>query len=484
MKDQLRSWISSKKTLAGIGATALLIFSGVFQHTVSTKISNLNSIQSGLSTCFSRVNQSYTAKVIGDATSMYLESGFMKTTEECFADANAFFEAELKATATKVSSAINALMTDVNWFHERVEESSNSFAEQSEDVVLSNLSDRFEKLEMKFDQLDGELIRKVEGMSLSRENLNIFLFALSILAPLLLIWDYAQKKKLQQRNAKVEKDARARMEAGDAIVHSEVGNIIKEALEQNQLVYCSKLFSQYHALSPSVPVAAAEETVGRLKTISLEGEIVSEEKIDEIWMESEKDNSLVTVAEGSAEEVEKYDGPVASIDNVLTKVVDHLSNKLLADGVMIDLDARESISVQGENEALEQVVYNVVMNAVKNCQTNEGSNKITVNARKIGSSVCVNLLDSGEGFSKEFLTAASGLGDLEEHMPLSLKISKELVEDINGSMSFENLYEDGQIRGSKVQVVLKGAEVESKRVTSIQKGTKREILESMKQQIM
>ena len=236
MKQQLRSWISSKKTITGIGTTALLIFAGVFQQTVSTKISNLNSIQSGLSTCFSRANQSYTAKVIGDATSMYLESGFMKTTEECFAEANSFFEENIKTTASKVSQSINALMTDVNWFHERIEQSSSSFADQSEEVVLSNLSDRFEKLEMKFDQLDGELIRKVEGMRLSKENINLFLIVLSILAPLLLLWDFVEKKKLQQRNSQIERNAKQRMQAGEAIVHSEVGNIIKEALEQNQLV--------------------------------------------------------------------------------------------------------------------------------------------------------------------------------------------------------------------------------------------------------
>ena len=478
MKQQLQSWFSSKKTIAGIGTTALLIFAGVFQHNISTKITNLNSMQGGLSTCFSRVNQSYTAKVIGDGTSMYLESGFMKTTEECLSETSAFYEKEFGLVASKVTQAINALMTDVNWFHERVEESSSTFTEQSAEVALGNLSDRFEKLEMKYDKLDGELISKVEGMSLSKENLNLLLFTLSFLAPLLLLWDFAEKKKLQQRNLSIEKSASDRINSGDPIVHTEVGNIIREALEQNQLVYCSKLFSQYHALNPAI--SSKQDTVGRLKTLQVDSQVINDSKIDEIWQESEREDLVASVDADSL--VQKYEGPTSSVDSVLTKVVDHLSNKLLADGVMIDLDASEAISVKGENEAIEQVIYNVVMNAIKNCQQSDASKKITINARRIGSNVCVNLLDSGEGFSKEFLTAASGLGDIEEHMPLSLKISRELVEDVDGSMSFENIYESGAIRGAKVQIVLRNADIDSKRVANIQKGTKREILESMRQQ--
>ncbi|WP_127714697.1 HAMP domain-containing sensor histidine kinase [Halobacteriovorax sp. HLS] len=476
MKQQLQSWFSKKKTIAGIGATALLIFSGVFQHQVSTKVSNLKSMQAGLSTCFSRVNQSYTAKVIGDASSMYLESGFMKTTEECFSETNAFFEKEVSAVAGKISQSINALMTDVNWFHERVEESSSSFSDQSGEIALSNLSDRFEKLEIKFDQLEGDVISKVEGMSLSKENLNLFLIVLSILAPLLLLWDFVEKKKLQQKNNQLEVDARRRLENGDAIVHAEVGNIIKEALEQNQLVYCSELFSQFHALNP-----VADISTTKMRTIDLETPVLGDSKLDAIWLESEMDDSKVLKAEG---EVPKYKGPVTGLDQVLSKVVDHLSNKLLADGVMIDLDIKENINVQGESEALEQVIYNVVMNAVKNCQSSDSSNRISINAKRVGSSVCVNLTDSGVGFSRDFLTAASGLGDIDEHMPLALKISSELVEDVNGTMSFENLYTNSEVVGSKVQIVLKHVEVEQKRVASIQKGTKKEILAAIQEQVI
>ncbi|OUR96438.1 hypothetical protein A9Q84_08785 [Halobacteriovorax marinus] len=479
MKKQVQTWLKNKKAIVGVGVTAVLILSGVFQHRLNTKSTNISSLQGNLSTCFSRVNQSYTAKVIGDSSSMYLESGFMKTTEECFAETSSQFEEIFSSTAKKMGQALNALVSDVHWFHERVEETTNSFSEQDSEVVLSNLSDRFEKLEMKYDEVDGEVIRKVESISLSISNMTVLLFILSILAPLLLLWDLAERKNLKQRNGLTEKSARDRLASDKAVVHSEVADIIKEALEQNKLVYCSKLFSQYHALNP---VKNVEDTVGRIQTISLEAGELSENQIDDIWSQTENDDSLVMNAEGTEVSNDVYDGPVTNLDSTLTTVSTHLSNKLLAEGVVIDLNISENLFVQAEEEAIEQVVYNLIMNAVKNCQVSDASPRIQIEAKKLGDNIFVNIEDSGLGFSKDFLSAANGLGDLDDEMPLSLKISRELVEDFNGSMSFENLYEDKEISGSKVQVVLRSNGEQLKRVASITKGTKREILESMKQQ--
>lgn len=482
MKYEIQNWLKSRKALIGVGATALLIMTGVFQNKLNVKISDISSLKSNLATCFSRVNQSYTAKVIGDSNSMYLESGFMKMTEECLGEVNTFSEEIFAANAVKISQTLNALISDINWFHERIEESSSSFSEKDSEVILSNLSDRFEKLEMKYDNVDGELISRGNSISLSKSNLTILLVTLCFIAPLLLLWDFAQRRSLEQRNVNSEKDARDRINSGEAIVHSEVANIIKDALEQNQLVYCSKLFSQFHALNTLNPI---KDTAVQIQAMATSGN-VSEEDIDNIWAQSDAVDSIVLSAEGNSKESteveESYSGPSVELDQILTKVVNHLSNKLLAEGVIIDLDISENLNVQGEEEAIEQVVYNILMNAVKNCQVSDSTGRITVEAKRIGSNVCVNLVDSGAGFSKEFLSAVNGLADVDEHMPLSLQISRELVEDASGSVSFENIYREGEITGSKVQVVMKSLDISTKRITSVKAGTKKEILESMRQQ--
>ncbi len=481
MKYEVQNWLKSKKAIIGVGATALLIMTGVFQHKLNVKISDISSLKSNLSTCFSRLNQSYTAKVIGDSTSMYLESGFMKTTEECLGEVSGFAEEIFAANAVKLGQTLNALISDIHWFHERLEESSNSFSGKDIEVILSNLSDRFEKLEMKYDNVDGELMSKESSISLSKSNLTILLISLCFIVPLLLLWDFAQRRGLEQRNSNSEKDARDRIESGDAIVHSEVATIIKDALEQNQLVYCSKLFSQFHALSTLNP---AKDSVGKIQAM-VTNRNVTEVEIDNIWNQSEAIDSIVRSAEGSSSSQaieETYQGPVVGLDQTLTRVVNHLSNKLLAEGVIIDLNIAENLGVQSEDEAVEQVVYNIIMNAVKNCQVGDSTGRISIDAKRIGSNVCVNLVDTGEGFSKDFLSAVNGLGDIDQHMPLSLQISKELIEDSLGSISFENLYRDGEVSGGKVQVVMKSAELSGKRVASVQAGTKRDILEAIKQQ--
>ncbi|WP_417335552.1 ATP-binding protein [Halobacteriovorax marinus] len=479
MKHEIKNWLRSKKAVIGIGATALLITTGVFQHKLNVKISNISALKSNLATCFSRVNQSYTAKVIGDANSMYLETGFMKTTEECLSEVNTFSQEVFASSAVKLGQALNALISDIHWFHERVEESSSSFSDKDAEVILSNLSDRFEKLEMKYDNVDGELISKEGSISLSKSNLTIFLITLCFIAPLLLLWDFAQRRTLEQRNKYAEDEARKRMESTEAIAHNEVATIIKDALEQNKLVYCSKLFTQYHTLSALNPLKEDSTRIQAMVT----PENLTEQAIDDIWNQSESDDSLVLSAEGETRvEEESYSGAVAQIDKSLTKVVNHLSNKLLAEGVIIDLDIAEDLTVRGEDEALEQVVYNVIMNAVKNCQQNDETGRVSISAKRVGTSVIINLTDSGLGFSKDFLSAVNGLADLDEHMPLSLQISRELLEDAGGDISFENTYRAGEVCGSKVQIVMRSAEAQSKRVASVQSGTKKEILEAMKQQ--
>lgn len=481
MKYEVQNWLKSKKAIIGVGATALLIMTGVFQYKLNTKVSDISALKSNLSTCFSRVNQSYTAKVIGDSNSMYLESGFMKMTEECLAETNSFSEGIFSANAVKLGQALNALISDVHWFHERVEESSNSFSGKDAEVLLSNLSDRFEKLEMKYDNVDGELISKEKSITLSKSNLTILLVTLCFIVPILLLWDLAQRKNLDQKNSNSEKDARDRINSGETIVHTEVASIIKDALEQNHLVYCSKLFSQFHAINNLNPV---KDSVGQIQAM-ITDKVITEEEIDNIWTRSEEIDSVVRNAEGgSSSEVkeEVYTGPITDIDQILTKVVNHLSNKLLADGVIIDLNLSDNLRIQGEAEAVEQVVYNIIMNSVKNCQVSDSTGRITIEGKKIGAKVCINLTDSGSGFSKDFLSAVNGLADSEEHVPLSLQISKELIEDSLGSISFDNLYREGEVNGSKVQIVMTAGELPTKRVASIKAGTKQEILEAIKEQ--
>ncbi len=481
MKYEVQNWLKSKKAIIGLGATALLIMTGVFQYKLNTKVSDISALKSNLSTCFSRVNQSYTAKVIGDSNSMYLESGFMKMTEECLAETNGFSESIFAENAVKLGQALNALISDVHWFHERVEESSSSFSDKDAEVMLSNLSDRFEKLEMKYDNVDGELISKEKSITLSKNNLTILLITLCFIVPLLLLWDLAQRKNLDQRNSNSEKEAKDRIDSGEVIVHSEVANIIKDALEQNHLVYCSKLFSQFHALSNLSPV---KDSVGQIQAM-ITDKHVTEEEIDNIWTKSEEIDCVVRNAEGgsSSEQTDTvYEGPVTDVDQILTKVVNHLSNKLLADGVIIDLNIADNLRIQGEGEAVEQVVYNVIMNSVKNCQVSDSTGRITIEGKKVGSKVFINLTDSGNGFEKEFLSALNGLGNVEEHVPLSLQISKELIEDSLGSISFDNLYREGEINGSKVQIVMEAVDAPTKRVASVKAGTKQEILEAIKEQ--
>ena len=74
----------------GIGiSVSLFLFSGFFIYnsgsTTSKKFNELNVLLDGAQTCFMRVNQTYSAKMIG-LDSSYLKNSFFRETENCYKD--------------------------------------------------------------------------------------------------------------------------------------------------------------------------------------------------------------------------------------------------------------------------------------------------------------------------------------------------------------------------------------------------------------
>ena len=69
----------------------------------SEKIKRLTNFDSGMQTCFSRVNQTYTASMLADSSSNYLTQNFQNFTEECFAEGILNVEETFKGELSQVA---------------------------------------------------------------------------------------------------------------------------------------------------------------------------------------------------------------------------------------------------------------------------------------------------------------------------------------------------------------------------------------------
>lgn len=446
-----------------VAASALSIFSvGHMLYDLTAKYKRVGQIQSGLQICGSRANQSYTASVIGDASSIYLDSNFTSATEECFAEASTLVE-DFKSLPTAIAKKMNTLVSNVHWFHESLRSTGNGFTVKASDDGR-NTSSKYSAVESEIGATTELIDSHGEQLNNSLSNLKVALFFSGLVLLVCGGWEAIERRKLKQAQSEIEDEAFAELISEDHSTATKVEEIIVQALELNEMVHCSKLLTTYRQnvlksfenLSTYTPM---KDLVTPMAMVTSTDEVETEIKANQVWEESEA--------------VEEKEEVSCDIEPIASKIVDHLSNKLIAEGIMVDMDLADSF-VNGDAESLEQVLYYVVLDALKN--TNYASDKkVVINGKGLGSVYNLEVTSCGQG--------------RESIENTSIEISKEIIADLNGRMEVVNYYNDQkEVAGRKVRVILKTAQKEraiitpaqsEKTLVRLEKGTKREILERL-----
>ena len=135
--------------------------------------------------------------------------------------------------------------------------------------------------------------------------------------------------------------------------------------------------------------------------------------------------------------------PIAIADAV-TEAVSLLRHQTGPDAVSIDVVIDESAAVLAHTGQLEQVVFNILLNAV---QAMSGRGRITITGERCGARAVLAIRDQGPGipeadlarvFEPFYTTKAAGEGT-----GLGLAISREIVHELGGELRAENRREGG-----------------------------------------
>lgn len=150
-------------------------------------------------------------------------------------------------------------------------------------------------------------------------------------------------------------------------------------------------------------------------------------------------------AEASSLSLEKQ--PI-SLDTFLRSIIERYRKMFSDKGVGLDLDCKETITLQADPDRLSQVVINLLSNALKATEKN-GKVEVKVKAmaeeKEEGKSITIEVSDTGEGIKKEDLpfiferfykVSKGGLG-------LGLAITKELVLAHEGTITASSEYGKG-----------------------------------------
>lgn len=466
MKVNPVSFLKNKKGLAGLTCIALLVTAAIFIQGLSGRIRMITVLGEGVQTCYQRTHQTYTARVLGDLGAPYLEQSFLSSTQECLADSMSYFEAHLAPFLTGGVTLLNEINDLTHEFNKKL----NGMEGNPEGVVASVLGRRFERLETKKDEF-LERLENLSGKALaSYSSLNWSFFLLIGLVSFFFIGELWNALSLGRLNADLEKKALSFLHDPKAKAE-QIGELLTEALETNGLKSCSLLVNgtvrQVKELSSSI--LQEELPTLKVRPVLAAGPLELDAQIDKMW----------NAPESAIKKEEREQDLSVSFNEVLGNTLEILSSRFVTSAISLDINIPNNIRVNGSDEEIQQVVYLLLNQVIKSCEGSDKESSLSIDVKTLGNTVFFTLLDSGIGFSKEFLEFNRGLSPNCPDTSRDLLIVREFAKELNADLSFENLLaSDGGVVGSKVQVALRspGESLESgRRLVSLKKGKKKDL---------
>ncbi|MBC7537829.1 MAG: hypothetical protein H7281_03350 [Bacteriovorax sp.] len=467
---KISSFLEHKRSIAGLFLLAALVSNTYNIQENAGRIKRLTNFESGMQTCFSRVNQTYTAKMLGDTASNYLTQNFQNLTEECFAEGILNVEDSFKAELSQVAKKLSTLASNVHWFHEDIL-SPGSVRAIANDGESRDIGVRFEKIETTKDDI-LESSEKYKGeITNSLNNEKTVFYVSATLLVILMFSEYMSNTRRRLSNNIREKEAQAELLDNGGAASVKVGEIIKSVLDQNNLINCSKLFANYHEHQ------SFDKTIKNKSKFSLEGLITPignqtlvgmNETIDKIW----NDDSIGVTAD-NIEDKMLLD---LNLENMSSSVVDLLAEKLFSRGIQLDVKIPDNLMVKGRQEELEQTLYHLINYAINSTDEGSGEKNISIFAHRLGDIVAFDLIHSGLGFDEEILKHRVGITSSGKSLDVDLQICQTLLEEIEARFQLDNkLNQNGEIIGGRVKIIFKAGTNASARLVDLKVGSKKDI---------
>ncbi|WPU64405.1 hypothetical protein [Peredibacter starrii] len=440
MKKLLSLSASKIYMVCGLG---LLMTLGAFWHhqTNQTQLDRMNVLNQGVGTCFNRISQTFTAMMIKDIQSPYLNREFMALSDECLNETikgiNPF-----RKNVGKGYETLNQLISEVHWFHEKVLKiHSPMLAGQMMDTPLAPLSERYGKMENfkvnLVDEIDATnaQIREVQMNDevLMGVGLIIFVLSLSLLS--------LQEFNRHQLQREIEREALNLLKAGQANVGAMVDRLVDRALLTQNMPVTAQIFKDYHGdllerMTSKMPVADAAVVEAQ------------EEKVEE--------TPALPTHKTSLKEV------LVSIQNIQPKELIHAT------------DVRD-VQLAVPYESFEQVM-NAAINQLSARRLED--KKIMISNQIHSDRTVISLFLAGSIYTASELEFVSNPGAAVDGIDMNMIILKEMVNESGANWHVENKTDrNGNIVGMNIRLIVNRipANQRSNKLVSVFKGKKKDL---------
>ncbi len=387
----------------------LVSFSSLIQMN-SNNVSKLRLFQEGIQTCFSRVAQTFTARTIGDLSSPYVASEFKGFTEECFGEALVAFENIRSFKASEILTETNKINKEVYELHQKI--TATTPLNTPENVMMANIGSRYEKLEIKRDNVLEMVDESLQKLSMTRSNLKMFFYFFAVVTPFLILMTLMRNIRKERMFRRVEQQASDLIQ-DENFQASRVENFINSTLKEFELHQVKALFDTYRTRRPE----HSSDSIGKSSFVNPALDI--EAQLTDVWKETK---STTTNKQKRSEEPTPTQ-EVSNIEESVSVVIDSLAEKLFMMGVTVDINVRKTLAVMSR-EDLDQIIYHAVTALLQNSDKNARHRSLGIFLRNDSTTTTLNMVYSG---SKEI--------DLSENIELS--ICKQLLEDNEGTLTID-----------------------------------------------
>ena len=469
---------------------------GLFMSTNQGPLNQLGQMAGGVSTCFARLTQTFTARMIRAKNSEYLGDSFKTSTESCFSDVINVAQTEDYASKKRINKKLNILGHDAHWFHKKVSESSNFSKGEG-----SNFSERYYRLENQVEDVVEMIESSTEREKSFQNQMMWTLFACLMLA--LALQGVSEWMGRAQRAARVMINGRAEeLVETESLDPESISEVIDLAMEEVGMSKVGELYSHYHSSVMG----------GKIKAFIKTGDSeVDEKKLDQIFEQETKSeqteatNTEPTLKTEAPNEVEtdserpEFGEQISFADDIvdnlqivnLSKVVndvsDMLSDRMFGQGIVLDFEIDQEIFVYAQNEAIVQVIFNLLSNAIDSCTESGGGRKIGLRTKVLGGVVLFKISDTGTAMSSETVQFLNG-EKIQADLDPRIEISREFMSEFGGNIvSKYRRDEEGNTTGNIIELVFHRVDEKSVAQTQaktkqvrVVKGKKAEVLEQLR----
>jgi hypothetical protein len=444
---------SSAKIL-GLCGVGLLMTLGAFWHYQmnQAQLNRMNVLNQGVGTCFNRISQTFTALMIKDLRSPYLDRGFMGLSDECLNETikgiNPF-----KQNVGKGYETLNKLISEVHWFHEKtLKIHAPMLAGQDLNPPMSSISEKFSKMEaLKVNLVDvidetNTQIREIQSNDevLMGMGLIMFVIALSLLS--------LKEFNRIQLQKDIEKQALNLLKAGQANLGAIVDQLVERALLSQSMPVTAQIFKDYHG-----------DLLERLATKSKANSHQGKEKATNATkLEEQKEVFNSDIAKTSLKEV------LVTIQNI------HSKNK-------VQLSDVRDVQLAVDLESFEQM-----MNAAVNklADKSNGSRKIMISNQIHSDRSIINLFLAEATFTASELDFSQSSDNIAaDSIDMNMMILKEMVAESGVQWHIENKSDrQGNITGMNFRFVINRVPKDiksSKNLVSVVRGKKKDLAREM-----